>query len=173
MHLPLPWATCRFRAAGHGPEFASLHKGEGLWWQQTSLVKLTICYLESIHFLLSLQTSRCKENISSQHNYLILASEKDNLEQSSKKCKNMAVGKCLVVQWLGLRALTAKGLGSVPARGTKVPFATWWGQKKKKKAVFRCQFSHTWRRRRANLRGMGTPKEEERPQKSRLAWDRK
>ena len=37
----------------------------------------------------------------------------------------------LVVQWLGLRAFTAEGLGSVPGRGTKILQAAQRGQKKK------------------------------------------
>ena len=36
-------------------------------------------------------------------------------------------------QWLGLWALTAKGLGSIPDWGTKIPQATKYGKKKKKK----------------------------------------
>ena len=39
----------------------------------------------------------------------------------------------LVVQWLGLRAFTAKGLGSIPRWGTKIPQAARHSQKKKKK----------------------------------------
>ena len=42
------------------------------------------------------------------------------------------LGNSLVVQWLGLHALTAEGPGSIPGRGTKIPQATWYGQKKKK-----------------------------------------
>ena len=34
----------------------------------------------------------------------------------------------LVVQWLGLRAFTAKGLDSIPGSGTKILQATWCGQ---------------------------------------------
>ena len=37
-----------------------------------------------------------------------------------------------MVQWLGLYAFTAKGLGSIPGWGTKIPQAVWCGQKKKK-----------------------------------------
>ena len=37
-----------------------------------------------------------------------------------------------MVQWLGLRASTAGGSGSIPGRGTKSPEATWYGQKKKR-----------------------------------------
>ena len=43
------------------------------------------------------------------------------------------LGTSLAVQWLGLRALTAEGLGSIPGRGTKIPQATQGSQKKKKK----------------------------------------
>ena len=32
-------------------------------------------------------------------------------------------GNSLVVQWLGLQALTARGLGSIPSQGTKIPQA--------------------------------------------------
>ena len=34
-------------------------------------------------------------------------------------------------QWLGLHASTAAGIGSNPGQGTKIPWATTWGQKKK------------------------------------------
>ena len=38
-------------------------------------------------------------------------------------------GNSLAVQWLGLRAFTAKGTGSIPGWGTKIPHAAWHGQK--------------------------------------------
>ena len=37
-----------------------------------------------------------------------------------------------MVQWLGLRARTAGGAGSIPGRGTKIPQAVSHSQKKKK-----------------------------------------
>ena len=41
-----------------------------------------------------------------------------------------AVGNSLTAQWLGLQALTAKGPGSsIPAQRTRIPQATWYGQK--------------------------------------------
>ena len=40
-------------------------------------------------------------------------------------------GTYLEVQWIRLRAPNAVGPGSVPGQGTKVPYATWHGQKKK------------------------------------------
>ena len=39
----------------------------------------------------------------------------------------------LAVQWLGLHAFTAKGAGSIPGWGTKIPQAAPGGQKRKKK----------------------------------------
>ena len=42
------------------------------------------------------------------------------------------MGNSLVVQWLGLGAFTAKGLGSIAKLGTKIPQAEQRGQKKKK-----------------------------------------
>ena len=41
-------------------------------------------------------------------------------------------GNTLAVQWLGLQAFTAKGPGSIPGRGTKIPQAVWHSQKKNK-----------------------------------------
>ena len=39
--------------------------------------------------------------------------------------KNSAYGNFLVVQWLGLGAFTAEGLGLIPGWGTKIPQAAW------------------------------------------------
>ena len=41
-----------------------------------------------------------------------------------------------MVQWLGLRASTAGGTGSIPGRGTKILHAVWHGPKKKEKMIF-------------------------------------
>ena len=46
--------------------------------------------------------------------------------------KPAAPGNSLVVQWLGLRAFTAMGPGSIPGQGTKILQAAWRGQKLKK-----------------------------------------
>ena len=42
-------------------------------------------------------------------------------------------GTCLAVQWLRLHVSTEGGMGSIPGWGTKIPYAVWHGQKKKKK----------------------------------------
>ena len=34
-----------------------------------------------------------------------------------------------MVQWLKLQASNAEGTGSIPGQGTKIPHATWHGQK--------------------------------------------
>ena len=44
--------------------------------------------------------------------------------------QNRTIRNSLAVQWLGFRALTAKGPGSIPGGGTKIPQATRCGQKK-------------------------------------------
>ena len=44
----------------------------------------------------------------------------------------------LAVQWLRLHATTAGGTGSIPGQGTKIPHATWQGQKKKKFKKTQC-----------------------------------
>ena len=41
-------------------------------------------------------------------------------------------GTSLVVQWLGLCAFIAEGLGSIPGWGTKIPQAVQCGKKKEK-----------------------------------------
>ena len=48
------------------------------------------------------------------------------------KKKKKKKGNSLAVQWLGLHAFTAKGTGSVPGWGTKIPQASR-GQKKQNK----------------------------------------
>ena len=45
----------------------------------------------------------------------------------------MLNGNSLVVQWLGLHASTAGGMGSIPCPGSKILHVTWPGQKEKKK----------------------------------------
>ena len=47
--------------------------------------------------------------------------------------KKTSIGASMVVQRLGLHAFTARGMGLIPALGTKIPHATWYGQKVKKK----------------------------------------
>ena len=42
-----------------------------------------------------------------------------------------SLGNSLAVQWLGLRAFTAEGLGSIPGQGTKIPHTMWHSQKKR------------------------------------------
>ena len=42
-------------------------------------------------------------------------------------------GPSLAVQWLGLGTSTAAGEGLIPGRGSKIPHATWHGQKTKTK----------------------------------------
>ena len=44
--------------------------------------------------------------------------------------KNPITGNSLAAQWLGFHTFTAKGVGSVPGQGTKIPQAMWCGQKK-------------------------------------------
>ena len=43
----------------------------------------------------------------------------------NSQTKKEMEGNSLAVQWLGLCAFTAKGLSSVPGRGTKIPQAPW------------------------------------------------
>ena len=45
---------------------------------------------------------------------------------------NVILGNFLAVQWLGLCDFTAKGSGSIPGWGTKIPQAVRCSQKKKK-----------------------------------------
>ena len=41
---------------------------------------------------------------------------------------NQNIRNSLVVQWLGLHVFTAKGMGSIPGQGTKIPQARQHGQ---------------------------------------------
>ena len=49
-----------------------------------------------------------------------------------KLAQELTLGNSLVVQWLGVRALTAEGPVSMPGQGTKIPQAVWHGQKETK-----------------------------------------
>ena len=46
--------------------------------------------------------------------------------------KKKRIGNSLAVQWLGLGAYTARGLGSIPGQGTNILQAVKYGQKKRK-----------------------------------------
>ena len=39
-------------------------------------------------------------------------------------------GSSLAVQWLRLHTSTAEGTGSIPGQGTRIPHASWLGEKK-------------------------------------------
>ena len=45
---------------------------------------------------------------------------------------NLSLGTCLAVQWLRFRTFTARGTGSIPGQGTKIPHAVRCSQKLKK-----------------------------------------
>ena len=47
--------------------------------------------------------------------------------------QNPLPGNSLVVQWLGSHTITAKGTGSTPSQGSKIPQAPWPGQNQTKK----------------------------------------
>ena len=51
--------------------------------------------------------------------------------------KLMINGNSLVVQWLGLHASTAGGMGSIPHPGSKISHVTWHGQKEEKKQMLK------------------------------------
>ena len=50
-----------------------------------------------------------------------------------KKIQKKKDGTSLVIQWLGLCASTAGGMGSIPSQGIGIPHASKWGQKKTRK----------------------------------------
>ena len=49
-----------------------------------------------------------------------------------------------MVQWLGLHTLTAKGCGSVPGGGAKIPQAVWYNQKKKNYSMWNLSLYEVW-----------------------------
>ena len=56
-------------------------------------------------------------------------------ESSIEKCSE---GYFLAVQWLGVGAFIAEGVGSIPGRGTKIPQAMQRSQKEKEKLKKKC-----------------------------------
>ena len=61
---------------------------------------------------------------------------------SSAKKKKKSIGNSLAVQWLGLWALTTKGLGSIPGQGIKIPQAKWHSQRKN--STLRPPYTHQY-----------------------------
>ena len=61
------------------------------------------------------------------HSLMVEKKLKNNISWYLKITYNF--GNSPVVQWLGLCALTAEGLGSIPGRETKIPQAIQCGQK--------------------------------------------
>ena len=57
----------------------------------------------------------------------------DIMLREISQIKKTSIGASLVVQWLGLHTFTAGGTGLIPALGTKIPHAMWYGQKAHKK----------------------------------------
>ena len=54
-------------------------------------------------------------------------------QKQTHRHRKQIYGNSLAVQWLGLHASTAKGTGSIPGQGTKIPQAVWCSQKTERK----------------------------------------
>ena len=48
----------------------------------------------------------------------------------------VVLGTSLAIQWLRFWVSSAEGASSIPSQGTKIPHATWCGQKKEKIVMF-------------------------------------
>ena len=66
---------------------------------------------------------------------LIMGSMKDGITD-----KMVHAGNSLVLQWLGLCALTPKSLGSVSGQGTKIPQATFGATTKHQKKMIQAKY---------------------------------
>lgn len=53
------------------------------------------------------------------------------IQNALEGVKETSSGNSLAAQWLGIRASTAGGVGSVPGGGTKIPHNTYCGQTNK------------------------------------------
>ena len=62
--------------------------------------------------------------------------EKEEAERQMLWSERTGQRTSLVVQWLRLCAPIAGGPGSIPGQGTKIPHATWLGQKQKDRSEF-------------------------------------
>ena len=64
------------------------------------------------------------------------------------KDKLSPLGTSLAVWWLRLCTSNAGGMGSIPGWGTKIPYAVWHDQKKKKKIyffLFQVEIDYPWK----------------------------
>ena len=66
------------------------------------------------------------------------------LDWEDTAIKHTIGGMSLMVQWLGLCASTAGGVGSIPGQGTKILKAMQHGQKKKKTKPNQTKKTPTW-----------------------------
>ena len=64
---------------------------------------------------------------------------------SSYSHQHLNLGNSLAVQWLGLNTFPARGRGSIPSWGTKIPRAMRLSQKKKKKIKSLPIFTSSWK----------------------------
>ena len=78
-----------------------------------------MCFLQETHFR-SKDTQTESEGI-------------EKISHANGIGKKAGVGNSVVVQRLGLCAFTAKGLGSIPGQGTKIPQTMQGGQKQTNK----------------------------------------
>ena len=103
----------------------NLTRGKSLSAQITGVEKhICVCSSHPGHCHSSL-TTLCKVPLSGPWPDWALI-----LRLSSHHFKIVSARNSLAVQWLGLWALTARGPGLIPGQGTKIPHATWCGQKK-------------------------------------------
>ena len=92
-------------------------EGHSLWLEITATLPTKVC-------LISIHRDRATDELKPKSgNKLSNHSNPEAVPSSAEGAKSLAI------QWLGLHTFTAKGLGSVPGQGTKIPQAA---QPKKK-----------------------------------------
>ena len=78
--------------------------------------------------LLSLLFNIMLDNLGKEKNKIPLPPKKKKIQIRKEE-----VGNFLAIQWIKLLPFTDESAGSIPGRGTKIPQAKQYGQKKKKK----------------------------------------
>ena len=114
---PEPWSVWRGWQARHRPACLDVH--------QPHILQEYVIHIKPVNRDVKIFLCHPKDRT-------FQFSKRDRSPRNTLRRKYPLGGNSLTVQWLGLHAFTAEGLGSVPGQGTKIPCGVIKKLKKKK-----------------------------------------